>query len=104
VVLVLTLSEVIDIVVRRLRYLMKEDNILSISADLSCSVVKLLIILDEDLNDEKLTDVTLRYVRILDDMQDTLKVIVLNKTNNYKRNKNTYFIWKKKSGFVGIIY
>lgn len=101
--ILLTLSSVIDIVHRRTRYYIKEDNVSKIFVELEreSDTARVIIILDDNPNPTTLTSISVRYAHLFEDVCETYSFDVLGSVNHYKPDKDTYIIWRKGSGFIG---
>ena len=100
----LTLSEVTDVFRRRTRFFLQEDNVLKVVAKLyeDNSKVKFYIILgDEFIGDNDLERITLRYLRLFDELLNTYSFVISTKVNHLKFDASSYIILTKEVGFIG---
>lgn len=102
-IILLTLNSVIDIVHRRTRYFLQQDNVSRIYVEMNneFDTARVVIILDDNVDPTTLTSISVRYAHLFEDVCETYSFDVLGSVNHYKPDKDTYIIWRKGSGFIG---
>lgn len=90
----MSFTEVCDLVHRRFRYVIHEDNVSAIYAEFVEDKVIITFVLGDDLSPDELTKVKTRYIRTIGNT-DAIKVNVLNKTNNWKTSNKKFIVWYK---------
>ena len=88
----MSFKELCDLVHRRFRFILNEDNVSAIYAEFVGPTVLLTFILGEDLSPDELTKVKTRYLRTIGNT-DVIKVNVFNATNNWKADNAKYVVW-----------
>lgn len=88
----MSFTELCDLVRRRFRFILNEDNVSAIYAEFVGPTVTLTFILGEDLTPDDLTKVKTRYLRTIGNT-DVIKVNVFNATNNWKTDNEKYVVW-----------
>jgi hypothetical protein len=100
----LKLTDVIDTLHRRCRYLIQYDNIdkIFVRFEDNNETVRVFIILNDNPDPDTLTSISLRYTHLFDDLSHFYTFEVLGSINYFKPNKDTYTIWNKNCGFMGV--
>ena len=89
----MSFNELCDLVRRRFRFILHEDNISAIYAEFVDATAVLTFILGEDLSPDELTKIKTRYIRTISN--DNIKVNVFNKTNTWSTSNQRYVVWYK---------
>ena len=87
----MSFKELCDLVHRRFRFILHEDNVSAIYAEFVDTTEVLTFILGEDLSPDELTKIKTRYIRTISN--DNIKVNVFNKTNTWNTSNPKYVVW-----------
>ena len=98
------LNDVIDIIQRRARFFIKNDNIsqIYVKLDEKESKARIIIILNDNPDPTTLTSIALHYINLFEDVSEKYTFEVLGSVNNFRMNNATYLIWRNNAGFIGI--
>ncbi len=95
----MTLNEVIDIVERRFRFILKEDDVYKISVKVDKDIIYLDFLFSGKQDTDYLTSRAVAYNRRFDDMPNQFSIRVLDDSSSH--NEKGYIrIWKRDSGFL----
>lgn len=94
------LKEIIDLVHRRARFYIAEDDVNDIFVRFEPKRrTKIIFKFNMHFDTATFTCMLVRYQHLFDDLQDTYDVVLVDGDNHFIVDSNTYPIWKKGSGF-----
>lgn len=95
-----SLSEITDLLFRRVRDYLRDDLVKEIYATFEGNRVKLTFILGSRIDTATLASIGARYNHHFADVHDTYTVQVLDATNHFTPGDSTYILWEFGKGFI----
>lgn len=95
----MTIKDVVDIVKRRCRFLLKDNTVETVFATIKDNEVNLIFKLASDLDTDDLTKQAIKFKHVFEDMEN-FTTVTKNKSEYITQTRFMWIVWSNKSGYI----